>query len=148
MVEMVWNYAKWSVNFWPRVEWLCKWPKIKRERKAIVDLIKLFPECKHGANKSPAKDQKERTAKHACKQMFGKVERRMPSARKWSENWKLNAERWKPKAGKVQAKCKVAETATEDGKALLNYAKQPTTPNNEQRTTSEQRRATTTGGKH
>jgi len=44
----------------------------------------------------------------------------------------------------VQAKCKVAETATEDGKALLNYAKQPTTPNNEQRTTSEQRRGENT----
>lgn len=32
---------------------------------AISDLIKLFLECKHGANKSPApKDQKVRTAKH------------------------------------------------------------------------------------
>jgi len=29
MKEMVWNYAKWSANFWPRVEWLCKWPKKK-----------------------------------------------------------------------------------------------------------------------
>lgn len=32
---------------------------------AISHLIKLFLECKHGANKSPApKDQKVRTAKH------------------------------------------------------------------------------------
>lgn len=63
------------------------------------------------------KTEKERTAKHACKQMFGKVERRMPSARKWSENWK-------PKAGKCKpsAKC-----------CLI-------TPNNEQWTTGEQRR--------
>lgn len=70
----------------------------------------------------------------ACKQMFGKVERRMPSALVNDlKSWK--AERWKPKAGKVQAKCK-SGCAIEDGKALLNYAKQQRTMNNRRTTTA------------